>query len=357
MISILTGKPGTGKTAYAVKMLLEDPTLKDRPIFTNITGLKLPHHPIDADWLRDWHHNAPPEAFILYDECQDVFVPRHVSKEPPPYVNELTKHRKDYSVDFFLITQKPSFVDHMVRGLAQRHIHIRETGLTRMVHEAPEVVDFEDKAVREVSSGTPYSLPKHVFDLYTSAQVHTKKQRRRLPTAFYVFAFAAVLSVALGIYLYQNKISPHLGAGPVEGEQGGGLPPPAASTLSASAPVPTSIVEATTPTDPHNPLSAPLYASAAPPVVAPQIVGCIASRVACTCYSQQTTPVWIPEEQCRRRAAGLYYDPYQQPPPADQNKPQSTTVAAASPGEGDFAEGKPAGVLTDQREGSQGARL
>lgn len=296
-------------------MLLEDKALQGRPIFTNIDGLKLPHHKIDADWLRSWHKNAPPEAFILYDECQDVFVPRHTSKEPPDFVLELTKHRKDYSVDFFLITQRPTFIDFMVRGLCQRHIHIRETGLTRMVHEAPEVVDFEDKAVREVSSGTPYSLPKHVFDLYTSAQVHTKKQRRRLPTAIYVFALAILLGGGIALKVYNDRFasdndtsSPT--AQPVGVPQSGGLPPLVAATGSAG--VPSSIAEATTPTDPANPLSAPLYAAVAPPVVPPQIVGCIASRRACTCYTQQATPVWLPEPQCRERAAGTHYDPYRQ---------------------------------------------
>lgn len=330
MITLLTGKPGTGKTAYAVKMLLEDKTVQDRPIFTNITGLKLPHHPIDAEWLRTWHKNAPPDAFIVFDECQDVFLPRHPSKEPPEFVNELTKHRKDYSVDFFLITQKPSFIDHMVRGLTQRHIHIRETGLTRMVHEAPEVVDFEDKAVREVSSGSPYSLPKHVFDLYTSAQVHTKKQRRKLPTALYVFAFAITLALGLGVYVYNEKIAPNLSAAPVESEQVGAMPPTAHSTAPTFQRVPASIIEATTPSDPHNPLSAPLYVASAPPVTPPQVVGCIASSRSCRCYSQQATPVWLPDEQCRQRAAGAYYDPYRvTPQPREETK--TATAAKAAP--------------------------
>lgn len=311
MITLLTGKPGTGKTAYAVKMLLEDQAISERPIYTNITGLKLPHHVIDADWLRSWHRNAPAEAFILYDECQDVFLPRHASREPPDFVNELTKHRKDYSVDFFLITQRASFIDHMVRGLCQRHIHIRETGLTRMVHEAPEVVDFEDKAIRETAAGSPYKLPRHVFDLYTSAQVHTKKQRRRLPTSAYIFGIAITIAVGLAYYVYTQKFSQ---AEQAEKVQGAGLPASAPSAgLSTVAGVPASIVEATTPADAHNPLSAPLYAAVAPSVVAPEIQGCIASQRACTCYSQQQTPVWLPDDQCRQRAAGLYYDPYRQP--------------------------------------------
>lgn len=311
MITLLTGVPGTGKTAFAVKMLSEAKGIEGRPIYTNITGLKLPHFPIDAEWMRNWHKNAPPEAFILFDECQDVFPPRHISREPPPFVSELTKHRKDYSVDIFIVTQSPGLIDHAVKALVGRHLHIRETGLTRMIHEAAEVVDFKEKSVREIHAGTPYALPKNIFDLYTSAQVHNKKPRRRLPMAVYVFAFATMLAIGLGAYVYKNRIAPQLAKAEAEGEQGGGLPPPAPSaTQGFVSAVPDRIVEAMTPTDDHNPLSAPIYAAVVPPVVAPEVVGCISSAKSCTCYTQQSTPLWLPPEQCRQRAAGLYYDPY-----------------------------------------------
>ena len=50
-----------------------------------------------------------------------------------------------------------------------------------------------------------------------------------------------------------------------------GAPAPLQAARSEAAPV--SLLEAITPTDPHNPLSAPLYASARPPVL---LVGCAA---------------------------------------------------------------------------------
>lgn len=333
MITLLTAVPGAGKTAFAVNMLLEDKTLEGRPIYTNITGLKLPHFPIDAEWLQNWHTNAPPNAFILFDECQDVFPPRHISRPPPEFVNLLSKHRKDYSVDFFLITQSPTLIDHAVKALVGRYLYIRQDGIITMLHESRKVVDFEDKTNRETHPGKPYKLPKQVFDLYTSAEVHTKKPRRRLPLALYVFAFAMVLAVGLGVYVYKNRISPALAPDPAEAmsERGGGLPPPAAHALRVSAPVPDSIIVATTPKDPHNPLSAPLYAPLAPPVVPPEVVGCIASKNACKCYTQQNTPIWLPDEQCRQRSAGAYFDPYRRSPP------ESQTLEASAPLQGDKA--------------------
>lgn len=315
MITLLTGKPGTGKSAYAVKMLLEDADLQDRPIFTNITDLKLPHHKIDADWLRTWHKNAPPQAFILFDECQDVFEPRHASKAPPEFVNELAKHRKDYSVDFFLITQKPSLIDYAVRAHVGRYLHIRETGLSRTIHEAAEIVDFEEKRIREENAHVPYRLPKQAFGLYKSAEVHNKKPRRKLPNAVYLFAGSIVGLIVMAGYVYlsiSDKTSPYIS---LDNGHMGGLPPMSMSSGMRSAvvtAVPDRIIEAMTPKDDHNPLSAPLYAAVVPPVVAPEIVGCIASKSRCACFSQQSTPVWLPEEQCRQRASGEYYDPYKQ---------------------------------------------
>lgn len=331
MITLLTAVPGAGKTAYAVKMLLDDKTLEGRPIYTNITGLKLPHFQIDADWMREWFKNAPPNAYILFDECQDVFPPRHVSREPPEYVQLLSKHRKDYSVDFFLITQGPQLIDHAVKALVGRYLYIRQDGLITMLHESRKVMDFEDKTVRETHAGKPYSIPKEVFDLYTSAEVHTKKPRRKLPTSVYVFAFAMILAVGLGVYVYQSRFAPALAGLAVEGEQGAALAAPATPTARVLPRVPERLVEAITPTDPDNHLSAPLYAAVVPSIVAPEIVGCISSKRSCTCFSQQQTPVWVPEPQCRDRAAGLYFDPYRNPVVVSQTEPMQTTTQEPPP--------------------------
>ena len=322
MITLLTGVPGTGKTSFAVALIADayfnDPATTE--IYTNITGLKLPHHQVDADWCRNWHKNAPQGAYILIDECQDIFPPRHASKEPPVYISELAKHRKDYGVDFFLITQQASFLDHTVRGHVARYLHIRNNGLTKMLHEAPEVVDFSQKSVRETNVSKPYAVDKATFDLYMSAPLHTAKPKRKLPNAVYFFGLAVLLAGGLGFYAYHN-ISKKMGGDPIDAA-GGGLPTPRVDDRPhvAFAPVggqPFNLTEAMTPRDAENPLSAPLYQDSIPVVTPPRIEVCISSARACTCYSQQQTPIWVPDEQCRNRAAGKYYDPYREPPSPD----------------------------------------
>ena len=47
----------------------------------------------------------------------------------------------------------------------------------------------------------PYTLPKHVFKLYKSAEVHTVQEKRK-PLAFYASVLALVVCLLFGISLY-----------------------------------------------------------------------------------------------------------------------------------------------------------
>lgn len=317
MITLITGIPGTGKTAYAVKTLLE--ISRERPIFSNINGLKIDHFPIDAEWIKNWDTLAPADSVIVIDECQHHFPPRSTQSKPPQNVAAFNTHRH-MGVDFILITQRANLIDYSLKGLVERHIHIRKTALTRMIHEAPEVVDFSEKSVRSENATQPYKLPKDVFSLYKSSELHTKKQRARLPAP--AIALMALIPIIGGLSFYAyssvaDKMSASDPGRKTPAAMVDGSPATEPQGLMADAPVrvPVRMVEALTPTDAANHLSAPLYAPVAPPVVVPEIVGCIASRTACTCYTQQSTPQWMPDEQCRQRAAGEYFDPYRQPPP------------------------------------------
>lgn len=338
MITMITGVPGVGKTALTVRELL---ALKgSRPVYSNINGLKIDHFPIDHAWVQNWHENAPPDALIVIDEAQHSFRPRPQGSRVPENVAAFETHRH-LGVDFILVTQRPTLIDSNIRGLVGRYLHIRQTPLARMVHEAMEVVDFSQKSVREENAKTPYKLPKEVFSLYKSSQLHTKKPRVKLPTAALVLMALVPIVGIVGYNLYgsiNSKLAPSTA---VEAGRGGGLPP----TLT-----PDRIVDhgqrlhlAMLPVDADNPLSAPLYASVVPPVVPPQIVGCIASKRSCACYSQQSTPVWLPDEQCRQRAAGQYYDPYRQPDTKDRFQPKQTAEQPEPPGLGrEFDGGGPA---------------
>lgn len=236
-LSIYTGVPGTGKTAHMVD-LLEEQVANGRIIFSNISGLKLPHFRLGAvqtwqqgTWLHidryvrtspilksqqenaldeildddsetnwipnpdvflndvgqlrvrvrdanrqivgDVEYQSHKGALVVIDECQNFLRPRPAGSPVPDHVAAFEVHRKQ-DLDFWLVTQRLGLIDTNVRGLCGRHVALRSTSLGRYKYEWPEVGDIDSKASRDTAARTRYRLPKHVFDLYKSAESHTK---------------------------------------------------------------------------------------------------------------------------------------------------------------------------------------
>ncbi len=80
-ITLVTGKPRIGKTAFVVDILMNDEAYKGRKLFSNINGLLLEHHqPPEGhtwedmhEWLK-WPENVG--AVVAYDEVQNLFPTR-----------------------------------------------------------------------------------------------------------------------------------------------------------------------------------------------------------------------------------------------------------------------------------------
>ena len=272
MITLITGVPGTGKTAFVVSEL-EKVIASGRPVFTNITGLQLPHYALgrvsewqSGTWLHidkynrlnpsnalssqlpekyesddgsiNWTPNphvqkaddgsltihafdklgnvvgsVPYEshkgALVVIDECQNFFRVRPSGSHVPDYISAFEVHRHQ-GLDFWLITQRPQFVDSNVRGLTGKHIGLRETFLGRHKYEWSEVSDVESKSARSVAACTKYRLPKRIFSLYKSAEVHTVHSHSMPFMAKMIFIIVP-LFLALAYYVYNNingKINP-----------------------------------------------------------------------------------------------------------------------------------------------------
>lgn len=312
MITLITGTPGAGKTLYTVAEEL--PKFKDRPLFIDgIPDLAISHfEPVGKVDL--WHEWIPDGAVLVIDEVQRIWRPRGTASAVPPGVAALETHRHK-GVDLVVITQHPNLLDPNIRRLVGRHLHVR-----RMFGWKRAIVYEWDSATdpARVSNAIKRSwvYPKKAYKLYKSASLHTARGNR-VPFVF-VAAVLAIIAVPIGWYYALDRTAgkwmsnePAIASGAsteLATARAGGAAP-----LAALPAVPARLVEALTPTDDHNPLSAPLYAAVVPQVVAPEVVGCIASKSSCSCYSQQATPIWLPDEQCRQRAAGHYFDPYRHP--------------------------------------------
>lgn len=249
-IVLITGVPGTGKTAFLVSEL-EKIAATGRKIFVdNVPGLKIDNC-YRAGNILEWHNGswlhidqykrtAPavsmtavehgddgnenwipnPEimkdndgnlhrvavdvlghivgsvpyeshkgALLVIDEAQRHFRPRPAGSAVPDHVAALEVHRHQ-GLDIWLVTQRPGLVDSNVRALCGKHIALRQTPFGRYKYEWCEVGDIENKTSRDNAARSRFKLPKHVFELYKSAEVHTKNSHS-LPMA------AKVLMVAL----------------------------------------------------------------------------------------------------------------------------------------------------------------
>lgn len=258
-ITLITGVPGTGKTAFVVSEL-EKIAATGRIIFVdNIPGLKVEHYRAGkiTDWQKgtwlhideykrttsvqvigdgkinedesneddgneNWiprpgivkdesgdHHSLVLDAYqrpigsvpyethkgaiLIIDEAQRHFRPRPAGSAVPDHVAALEVHRHQ-GLDVWLITQRPGLVDANVRALCGKHIALRATPFGRYKYEWPEVGDIESKTSRDTAARSRYRLPRHVFELYKSAEAHVK-HRHTLPLAAKILLIAIPLAV------------------------------------------------------------------------------------------------------------------------------------------------------------------
>lgn len=331
MITLITGVPGTGKTALAVHMLLE--LGGARPVFQNgIVDLEIPHLPTppveqwtelrdnpDDPTLKEAYFTFPPDSVIVIDESQRIFRPRAVTAKVPDHVAAFETHRHT-GVDFILLTQGPHLLDSNIRRLVGRHIHIRETVLGRYTYEWSECTDTESSA-RKSAVRKVYKLPKKVFSLYKSSELHTKKTRSIHPglVALGLISLIVIGGSYYGYSSWRAKMAPPktapesataVHAQRVQGADVGAVAP--------SVPPPRADYDPRVfvPRFPAAPESAPAYDAMRVVRSMPVVSACIASSARCLCWTQQATPVDVPENECRRFARFGTFNPYYDSPGA-----------------------------------------
>jgi zona occludens toxin len=239
MITLITGTPGAGKTAFALDMMVRQTRLDNsRKLYVHgIPELKLAHEIVACDssscdycctlpplplpttnyqrytsfgYLRAdmWHEYAENGAILFFDEVQNIHRHRNPASPVPPSVAAYEVHRHR-GLDFFIITQNPSLIDGNVRALVSRHIHLSSTWARRLQFEFPQCkTDLSFTTGEGVKSN--YTLPKEVFSLYKSASLHTKVQRKK-PFALYGIGIVLVLIAVLVFYQYnrfKDKMTP-----------------------------------------------------------------------------------------------------------------------------------------------------
>jgi len=366
LCTIVSGLPGTGKTALMVDMILtfleKEP---DRPLFAmGVTDLKLPHHQVPpvSEWtVMEPHPDDPSIDFpvftfpvgsiVIIDEAQNIFRPRPTGSKVPPHVAAMERHRHK-GIDFVLGTQFPTMLDAQLRVLAGKHLHLRSLWSGGQMLEWSEVADPKSISDRSRAAVTRYSPPKRTFGLYKSSSMHVKRTRR-LPKMVYVLGAVVVIGAALGYKMYA-RISGAINGEPTAGAvaaspyaqagQGGGssVPPGHAASAIAQAKIVGGEVSEYVPRIATRPETAPLYDGLRQVKSLPVVAGCAAMRDRCTCYTDQGTDAFLTGDQCREWLRVPAFNPYRDP---------AALVHASSGGRGDSATPLPNGATPSPRSG------
>ena len=328
MITLITGAPGSGKSAALVDLLSQ--LGKDRVIYASgIPDLQIPHEEL-ADPLQ-WPALVPDGSVIVIDEVQRVWRPRGPGSKVPDSIQALETHRHR-GLDFYVVTQSPRLIDANVRGLVGRHVHLRDIGiLGRFWYEWPETCDACSAAWKNAPIKKRYRLPKSAFGLYKSASVHIKPVRS-FPMMLVVMLGALLLVGGLSWKAYgmiSSKIKPPV---PVSTAKPAGsldsiLSRPAAVPAAASLPVGYDTTQFI-PRVSNVPESAPAFDHLRVINAMPQIVGgaCMGSK--CRCYTIQGTDSGLSVNECRAWLSNPPFNPYAV---ASSGGPSAGTERPANP--------------------------
>jgi zona occludens toxin len=355
MITLITGTPGAGKTAWTVQELTRLPS--QRKVFIHgVPELKIAHEPIyclsdlcdhcrslteiaenedGEQWVKvistgfpaylveQWQEWATEGSLIIVDEVQRVWRP---TSKVPDEIAALETHRHK-GLDFWLISQGPHLFHSNIRLLIGRHIHLVSSWTGRNEYEFPEcrqnVSSRGDAVIR------PYSLPKKIFHLYKSSSLHTVHKHRK-PMSFYLLILVVLLSLMLGVYAYQrfskkfnSEPSTPVSIVPEQSQMGlSAVVAPVKESVNLDGfpdfkPKIEGVLE-----------SAPAYAPLLKVTAVPLLYGCVYSiaQDKCSCYTQQATPYPTSKSYCMETVKNHRFNPYY------ERVPSSGLASSVMPG-------------------------
>lgn len=337
MIILITGTPGSSKTLNAIEMIDTDPAFQGRPVYAfNLSELKMPWQTIDRDQALLWYE-LPKGSVILLDECQDLFPPEKFGNKVPEHVAKLNTHRH-LGIDLVLITQHPKLIDTKVRRLVGLHHHFkRQFGLesaTRFTFQEC-ADDPNDYFAQKAATKARRRFNKKYYGVYKSSEMHTHK--KKFPwqiAALVVLLLIVILLISSVVRNFAQRNSDP--SDPVQEQQSFFPPSPGRPSLpdraSAKALTRDEYLEQWVPRIQALPHSAPIYDTVYEVRDFPRPQCMLrATTNSCRCYTQQATPLDIPDNACRSIVANGYWDPTRQPVAKagnDQQQSPETRITA-----------------------------
>ncbi|MCU5784834.1 Zonular occludens toxin [Alcanivorax balearicus MACL04] len=310
MFWLITGKPGCGKTSHAIDFLLHDERFAvegsetRRPVYyRGIRDLAVEWHELTDSETEKWPEHLPDGAVLVVDEAQQIWPVRPSSKPVPAGLTALETHRH-HGWDIIFISQDPSLLDTHARKICNEQFHYsRPFGAPFVIeyHSGSGYVNPASRTDLASCIQKKKKLPKRVWHLYKSAEIHTHKFR--LPKLVYI-AGVLVLLVVIFVYRFMSGVGLSDDTSVINGENAAmEQVGPSTGTGVGRYQAPASWSELMAPEVPGLPYTAPLYNDIArQPTTAPVIHGCMAfenDQSDCRCYTQQGTRIAdMPHAMC-----------------------------------------------------------
>ena len=341
MIYLVTGTPGTGKTAMVVdmilnnvdglfKMTIEDGTVVDRPLyFCHIDGLdakKFKAHELSEEEIQSapLDQIMPQGGVLIVDEADYTYPVRPPSQAVPPYIKTL-KELRHHGFTLILMVQHPTMIDRYIRQLVGKHIHLERKAIGTKRYEFFRCEESLNAAAFTSVVGSQYRPPKEAFKYYKSASQHIKFKKKLHPV-FIMIPIGIVFMFYLGVPLFskwfglsdnqsQKQKSEQQHAKIEEQDVLNVVQPPTLPQQSkfqeAAASVPEFSEAYYRPRVEGMPETAPIYDGIRSVNRMESVAACIKGRKGCDCYTDFGTKVSIKPETCRDWAEnGLPFNPY-----------------------------------------------
>lgn len=324
-LTYITGAPGSGKTLMVLSEVERLRRETRRPVYYDgIDGVEFP------DWIEiddiNKVHELPTGAIIVVDEAQRHW-PQRSNKNPVPASVEPFATHRHRGHTFYIMTQRFTAVDHFIRGVANRHLHlIRAFGLprARVFEWSGKVANPDDKWNRKDANAYTFWYWKWALwaprplalGMYKSSELHTVKSK--LPMGKVLLLLLVVAGMIHGATRFEFQ---GIGDAKKEGQQAPSVIPNQPTQVSDAELWAAPWKERVS----GHPFSAPAYDELYRPATIPRIDGCISLKTntdeggdtKCSCFTQQRTRITsMTIEQCEFYVANGWFDPTK----SDQNE-------------------------------------
>lgn len=217
MLTLITGKPGSFKTAKTASLAIQ--YLKEgRPVYTNIDEFDydgVQKLPVNNDWRQ-----TPDGSVIIYDEAQQFDFFQYKGREKlssDERVKELEVHRHT-GHDIILVTQSPNFIHNHVLSLVGMHYHLHraygrgyaDVFLWRYAVMQPDSTGGKNKA----ESHEKFKPDSKIFDQYKSTTIDTHKLK--IPPIYFKLGGFLLAVILLISYMVFGSDNPFLSASKIK---------------------------------------------------------------------------------------------------------------------------------------------